>query len=146
MGKCLTTYMNEEVTEVWAGKLSNGTYAVLLLNKGSFTNDVEINWEEIGFDNIYAKLRDLWAKKDLGLFKLKYKVSLKSHSSQLLKITPYKPKKLTKSNLAIILIVTFIILAIIIAAVIVVIKLKKSEDKTLDKEVNNMEENIIDKK
>ena len=48
MGKCLTMYINEEAKEVWAGNLSDGSYAVLLLNKGSFTNELEINWEEIG--------------------------------------------------------------------------------------------------
>ena len=145
-GKCLTTYVNEESKEVWAGNLSDGSYVVLLLNRGSLTNELEVNWKEIGFNETEANIRDLWERKDLGKFKNGYKTNLTTHTSQLLKITPYKPKKLTKSNLAIILIVTFIILAIIIAAVIVVIKLKKSEDKALDKEVNNMDENIIDKK
>ena len=85
-------YMNEEAKEVWAGKLSDGSYAVLLLNKGSFTNELEINWEEIGFNNEEAKIRDLWERKDLGYFKNGYKISLKSHTSQFLKITPIGPK------------------------------------------------------
>ena len=51
--------MNEEAKEVWAGKLSDGSYAVLLLNKGSLTNEIEINWKEIGFSSTDAKLRDL---------------------------------------------------------------------------------------
>ena len=89
MGKCLTIYTNEEAKEVWAGNLSDGSYAVLLLNKGSLENEVEITWEEIGFDNnIECKLRDLWKRKDLGNFTKGYKVSLKTHSSQLIKITP----------------------------------------------------------
>ena len=140
IGKCLTTYMNEEVTEVWAGELSNDTYVVLLLNKGSFTNDIEINWEEIGFENIYAKLRDLWEKKDLGLFKLKYKVSLKSHSSQLLKITPlielYEESTLTQKILINIFhIINCIIFLLIVFIIILHIVNKKGVDY-----VDNMEE------
>ena len=154
MGKCLTTYMNEEVTEVWAGKLSNGTYAVLLLNKGSFTNDVEINWEEIGFDNIYAKLRDLWAKKDLGLFKLKYKVTLKSHSSQLLKITPLielydEPDFTQKIFIGIYHIINCIIFLIIVLIIVIyIIRMKGveyidnvEESKKMNYNGNNHEEN-----
>ena len=88
LGKCLTSYMNEEAKEVWAGKLFDGSFAVLLLNKGSFTNEIQINWEEIGFNSIEAKIRDLWERKDLGIFTKGYMISLKSHTSQLLKITP----------------------------------------------------------
>ena len=91
MGKCLTIYMNEEAKEVWAGNLSDGSYAVLLLNKGSLTNKLKINWNEIGFNNTKAKIRDLWKRKNLGIFKNQYKTILKSHTSQLLKITPIKP-------------------------------------------------------
>ena len=88
MGKCLSTYMNEEAKEVWLGKLYDGSYAALLLNKGTFTNDIEIYWEDIGLKISEAKIRDLWERKDLGIFKNRYIITLKSHSSQLLKITP----------------------------------------------------------
>ena len=60
--------MNEEAKEIWAGNLSDGSYAVLFLNRGTFTNEIEVNWKEIGFNNTQAKLRDLWEKKDLGIF------------------------------------------------------------------------------
>ena len=87
-GKCLTIYMNEEAKEVWAGKLSNGTYAVLFVNRGTFTNEIEITWKEIGFNAHKAHVRDLWERKDLGVFKYGYKKRLSTHSSLLLKITP----------------------------------------------------------
>ena len=88
MGKCLTIYMNEEATEVWAGRLSDNSYAILLLNKGSFKNNIEITWEEIGFNSVKAKIRDLWERKDLGIYNYNYSMSIESHSSQLLKIIP----------------------------------------------------------
>ena len=88
INKCLTVYKDDEATEVWVESLSNYSYAVLLLNKGSFPHVVKINWKEIGFWNTNAKLRDLWKRKNMGLFQHGYKVILKSHQSQLLKVTP----------------------------------------------------------
>ena len=90
-GKCLTMYMNEEAKEVWAGKLSNGSYTVLFFNKGTFINEIEVTWKEIGINTTKALVRDLWERKDLGVFKYGYKNSLFTHSSQLLKITPIEP-------------------------------------------------------
>ena len=98
-GKCLTIYTNEEAKEVWAGNLSDGSYAVLLLNKGSLENEVEITWEEIGFNNsIECKIRDLWERKDLGNFTKGYKTILKTHASQLIKITPLNSKLIKKNK------------------------------------------------
>ena len=74
-----------EATEVWAGNLSNGSYAMLLLNRADTPQKVEISWDEIGFDNKTLKLRDLWEQKDLGEFNDSFSVSLESHDSVLLK-------------------------------------------------------------
>ena len=67
--KCLSSILDEQ-TEVWSGKLSDGSYAVLLLNRGLISTDVEISWKEIGFNETKAKLRDLWAKRDLGNYSI----------------------------------------------------------------------------
>jgi alpha-galactosidase len=92
-GKCLSSINNDEQTEVWSGKLSDGSYAVLLLNRGLISTDVEISWKEIGFNETKAKLRDLWTRKDLGNYTLNYSVYLTSHDSQLLKVTPIYEEK-----------------------------------------------------
>ena len=124
-GKCLTMYMNEEAKEVWAGKLSNGSYAVLFFNKGTFINEIEVTWKEIGINTTKALVRDLWERKDLGVFKYGYKNSLFTHSSQLLKITPIEP---------FIKFQTFcIILALILIIVLMVLfYLKKNKKKMHD--------------
>ena len=82
-GKCLGT-MNE--AEIWAGNLSDGKYAVLLLNRASVGGIVELSFKDLGFDNTKVKLRDLWERKDLGVFEDKYVVYLASHDSQLLTV------------------------------------------------------------
>jgi len=124
-GKCLTMYMNEEAKEVWAGKLSNGSYVVLFFNKGTFINEIEVTWKEIGINTTKALVRDLWERKDLGVFKYGYKNSLFTHSSQLLKITPIEP---------FIKFQTFcIILALILIIVLMVLfYLKKNKKKMHD--------------
>ena len=142
MGKCLTMYMNEEAKEVWAGKLSDGSYAVLLLNKGSFTNELEINWEEIGFNNEEAKIRDLWERKDLGYFKNGYKISLKSHTSQFLKITPIGPKfgyNKQKQKFKFInnfIILTILTIFLVITLIILIIKKKIKKKNTFTKVID----------
>ena len=146
MGKCLSIYMNEEAKEVWVGKLFDGSFAVLLLNKGTFTNDIIINWEEIGFNNIEAKLRDLWERKDLGVFKNGYMTSLKSHTSQLLKVTPIVDS-LTKENkrknnnlhfLIICLLIITITLLLIFFIFFIIIPKKKKGSNNSDDEVNKI--------
>ena len=61
-GKCLSSLVDIQTVEVWAGNLSNGSYAVLLVNRASFNASIEITWKEIGFKEENATLRDLWEK------------------------------------------------------------------------------------
>ena len=155
MGKCLTSYMDEEATEVWAVPLYNESYAVLLLNKGLLTNEVNITWFELGINYNAVELRDLWERKDLGIFKNGYKVSLKSHSSQLIKITPitqeillnkqHIEKQFTSHTSNIVLVIILICIIIIVILLIIVIflfviirKKKKALNYNLDDETKNM--------
>jgi len=92
-GKCLSSLVDIQTIEVWAGNLSNGSYAVLLVNRASYNASIEISWKDLGFKEEKAKLRDLWEKKDLGEFKDGYNITLESHDSQMLKVTPIKDDK-----------------------------------------------------
>lgn len=66
-GKCLTA---EENLEIWAGPLTGGSQAVVLFNRGDGDSaQITVKWTDIGFPNDHsAKVRDLWAHKDLGVF------------------------------------------------------------------------------
>ena len=143
-GKCLSSTAQYESVEVWAGNLSDGSYAVLLLNRASFNATVEVNWEEIGFKEEKAKLRDLWEKKDLGEFKDGYKITLEPHDSQMLKVTPVKGKKDKGNKLFTILAIVFgalLLLLIIILIIICCIKKRKKEPDT-----NDVEDKLVDSK
>jgi alpha-galactosidase len=75
--------------EVWTKPLSDGSRAVILFNRGANEADVSVSWEEIAYPNhLSAKVRDLWAHKDLGSFTGKYSAKVTSHSVVMVKVTP----------------------------------------------------------
>jgi hypothetical protein len=79
--------------EVWAGPLSDGSQAVVLLNRADFGNEpITVQWSDIGFPAGHsAVVRDLWARKDLGTFTDNYtSPNIDHHTVMMLKITPTK--------------------------------------------------------
>jgi hypothetical protein len=86
-GKCLTV---QPELEVWAGPLSGGSQAVVLLNRGdSDSEQITVKWSDIGFPtNHSATVRDLWARKDLGRFTGSYtSPNIDPHAVMMLNIT-----------------------------------------------------------
>ncbi len=75
--------------EVWAKSLSDGGRAVILFNRGTSDGDVSVSWEELAYPgHLSAKVRDLWAHKDLGSFTGSFKASVGPHSVVMVRITP----------------------------------------------------------
>ncbi len=77
--------------EVWAGPLSGGSQAVVLLNRAdNGSAEITVNWSDIGFSVDHsAKVRDLWAHQDLGVFTGNYtSPKIDAHAVMMLKITP----------------------------------------------------------
>ena len=84
---CLTIPLE---LEVWAGPLSGGSQAVVLLNRGDSNNDqITVRWSDIGFPVDHSALvRDLWDHKDLGIFTNNYtSPKINSHAAMMLNIT-----------------------------------------------------------
>jgi hypothetical protein len=140
INKCLTVYKDDEATEVWVQNLSNYSYAVLLMNKGSLHNEVEIDWNEIGFWSTNAKLRDLWERKDMGIFQHGYKVTLKSHQSQLLKVTPiisifnYQIEKGEFMNYMKVIFLSLKFIILLIVVLLLALKIKNKNYQKLEEE------------
>lgn len=89
-GKCVTV---EAELEIWAGPLSDGSQAVLLLNRGNIGSEpITVQWNDIGLaPNQSALVRDLYGQKDLGTFTGSYtSPDIDFHASLMLKITPTK--------------------------------------------------------
>ncbi|NQU22811.1 MAG: NPCBM/NEW2 domain-containing protein [Candidatus Nealsonbacteria bacterium] len=56
---------SQDGREVYNKPLSDGTTAVLLLNKQAEKADITVRWDQIGLSGSQP-VRDLWARKDLG--------------------------------------------------------------------------------
>ena len=88
--ECLT--LKPEL-EIWAGPLSDGSQAVVLLNRVELGSEqITVQWSDIGFPVDHpAVVRDLWTHKDLGTFTGNYtSPKIEHHSVMMLKITPTK--------------------------------------------------------
>jgi len=77
--------------DVWIKPLTDGTFAVVLLNKDpSNSHEIEIDFEEDFFPSSWRQvmIRDLYAHKDLGTFTNSFKMEVPSLDAAILKITP----------------------------------------------------------
>lgn len=71
---------------VWISKAKdNNSYYVGLFNIGETAHDVSIDFASIGLKGKIL-VRDLWQKKDMGVFKKQYAAKLNAHGSALLKV------------------------------------------------------------
>jgi len=75
--------------EVWAKPLADGSRAVILFNRGASEAEVKVAWEEIAYPaHLSAKVRDLWARKDLGAFTGGFSAKVGSHSVVMVTVAP----------------------------------------------------------
>jgi alpha-galactosidase len=75
--------------EIWARPLSDGGRAVILFNRGTSEGEISVTWEQIAYPNhLSAKVRDLWAHKDVGAFTGGYSTKVAPHSVIMLKVLP----------------------------------------------------------
>ncbi len=68
--------------------MSNGAFVVMLLNRGESPAEIEVNFEKVGIKKGEYIVRDLWEKKDLGVFSESFKENVNRHSGILVKISP----------------------------------------------------------
>lgn len=74
--------------QVWYARNKDGSYTVALFNLGGSTATVTANWNDLGITGP-ASVRDLWSHSQLGSASGSFSASLPTHSSRLLRITPY---------------------------------------------------------
>lgn len=74
--------------QVWAkplGSFTSGDFAVLLLNLGHAPARAAVRWRKLGI-HAHAAVRDLWARRELGVFTHGFSILLPPHGSRLLRI------------------------------------------------------------
>jgi regulation of enolase protein 1 (concanavalin A-like superfamily) len=71
------------------GSFTGGQFAVLLLNRSSGTQNLTVNWSDLGLaGGSSATVRDLWAHQNLGSYTGSYTVTnILPHDSVMLKVT-----------------------------------------------------------
>jgi alpha-galactosidase len=75
--------------EVWAKELADGGRAVALLNRTAAEAKITASWTDIGYpEHVPAKVRDLWAKKDLGEKTGSFSAPVPSHGVVMVRIEP----------------------------------------------------------
>jgi len=88
-GKCLALDKGLASTQVWAGELSNGAWALVLLNRGTAAANITATWASFGVASSKSfAVRDLWQKKDMGTFTDHYTASANPHGVVMVKLTP----------------------------------------------------------
>ncbi len=73
--------------EVWAKQLSDGSQAVGLFNRGGGPERMTARFAQLGISGP-AKVRDLWAHKNMGTFNGSYSAEVPSHGVVMIKVTP----------------------------------------------------------
>lgn len=75
--------------EIWSKQLHDGSRAVILLNRGSSSQEITATWEQIGYpSHLTAAVRDLWAHKDIGRFTGKFSAQVESHGVVMVTVKP----------------------------------------------------------
>jgi len=86
-GYCLD--LSNSALEVYAGPLSGNAYAVLLFNRAAVTAQITARWSDFNANpSTKYTVRDLWLKKDLGVYSGNFTSTVASHGVVLVKLTP----------------------------------------------------------
>jgi alpha-galactosidase len=86
-GRQISALASNNKPEIWVKKLSGvDTYAVALLNRAELTQEITVQWSDIGLPAGPAAVRDLWERADKGVFTGSYTATVPAHGVLLVKI------------------------------------------------------------
>jgi alpha-galactosidase len=90
LGKQGYRFMDHPSKQIWAKELSNGEWAVCFFNAGSEPLDLRVTWSNLSFLQGAYRIRDVWAKKDLGKTDENFARKIPSHDVLLVRLAPVK--------------------------------------------------------
>ncbi len=85
LGKAADRKSVDGQTEVWARPLFDGAIAVGLFNRGGDAADVTVRWADLGVEGA-RRVRDLWRRRDLGVFSDSFTTAVPKHGAAMLRI------------------------------------------------------------
>jgi alpha-galactosidase len=75
--------------EIWVKPLAGGGRAVLLFNRGATPASITVDNDHLGYaPSMRAKVRDLWAHKEVGNWKGSYSATVEPHGIVMLRLNP----------------------------------------------------------
>jgi len=91
LGKPAQRVRSKDGLEVFAKELSDGSWAVALLNRGSTTEDMTFSvHKDLNLGWVKYTVRDLWKHKDMGEFEIPYTAEVISHETRVFRVTEIK--------------------------------------------------------
>jgi alpha-galactosidase len=75
--------------DIWMKPLADGSKAVGLFNREQSTINITVNFSQIGIRG-RATVRDLWARKDLGVFNGSYSAAVVEHGVEMIRVKRLK--------------------------------------------------------
>jgi alpha-galactosidase len=87
LGQAASRIRREGDTEVWSKPLADGAYAIALFNRGEEAAPISVSWKELN-RNTSFKVRDVWARKDLGQIAEDFTATVAAHGTVLIRIAP----------------------------------------------------------
>ncbi len=85
LGKAAGKKAGDDYWQVWSRPLYDGTTAVGVFNRGRKAENLTVSWKDIGLEGEHP-VRDLWARKDLGVHSSGIAVEVPGHGAALLKV------------------------------------------------------------
>ncbi len=94
-------YLAKDNLEIWFKPLSKDEWAVCFLNRGLEEKNIKFIWKEhnqsdlfskreMNFNETTYKIRNIWAKKDIGITNKEFTDQIASHDVKMLKLSPVK--------------------------------------------------------
>ncbi|HET8655084.1 MAG TPA: glycoside hydrolase family 27 protein [Longimicrobiaceae bacterium] len=75
--------------EVWSKPMADGGRAVVLLNRGTTPSEITVTWPELHYSaSMPARVRDLWAHRDVGRRTGSYAATVPGHGVVMIRVTP----------------------------------------------------------
>jgi alpha-galactosidase len=73
--------------EVWAKRMSDGSWSIGLVNRGFMTGPVAVDLKALGLAG-RQRVRDLWRQTDVGVFSDRYEATVPGHGTHLIRLFP----------------------------------------------------------
>ncbi len=88
LGKQGTRFLQQTGKEIWIKELSNGNWAVCLLNTSPQSSELSIVWKDLPFLSGPYRVRNIWDDKDLGTTLQDFHGRLAPHDIVLFRLSP----------------------------------------------------------